>query len=262
MAKSSPSSSSASAAGAVANVRPEGNRWSGRIRVLFFLVPALVMTPQTMFQRKLLPLPVARFIGRIYFWPTLPFTLYRRWKEDALWTEVDDTVMLGVSPVAILGFPEQLHGAGVRGVVNMQDEYAGPLASYDSLGVRQLHLPTLDHYEPTLEDLRSACAFIDEHRARGEKVYVHCKAGHGRGAAVALAWMAYSRRPLNEEDLDIMNGELLQKRRVRATLSEQPILRAFADWIRDGGADRTWEWRKEGQSDANTDTEQQARKEL
>lgn len=33
--------------------------------------------------------------------------------------------------------------------------------------------------------------FIKEHKERGEKVYVHCKAGHGRAAAVALCWLMH-----------------------------------------------------------------------
>jgi len=125
--------------------------------------------------------------------------------------------------------------------VNMQDEYPGPVEAYERLGMEQLWLPTIDHYEPRLEDLQQACDFIERYRAKGERVYIHCKAGHDRSAAVALAWMAYSRRVLNEEDLRLLNEELFEKRQVRATLYEQPNLQAFAEWIRHGGADRTWE---------------------
>mmetsp|Transcript_61248 Transcript_61248/g.164762 ORF Transcript_61248/g.164762 Transcript_61248/m.164762 type:complete len:179 (+) Transcript_61248:139-675(+) len=116
-----------------------------------------------------------------------------------------------------------------------------PSKAYERLGMEQLWLPTIDHYEPRLEDLQQACDFIERYRAKGERVYIHCKAGHDRSAAVALAWMAYSRRVLNEEDLRLLNEELFEKRQVRATLYEQPNLQAFAEWIRHGGADRTWE---------------------
>ena len=34
-----------------------------------------------------------------------------------------------------------------------------------------------------------AVAFIAERAAQGEKVMVHCKGGHGRGAAVAFAYL-------------------------------------------------------------------------
>jgi len=35
----------------------------------------------------------------------------------------------------------------------MCEEYRGPLKKYKDLGVEQLHLPTTDHFEPTVEDL-------------------------------------------------------------------------------------------------------------
>jgi len=88
-----------------------------------------------------------------------------------------------------------------------------------------------------LEDLKRACNFIEGYRAQGAKVYVHCKAGHGRGGAVALAWMAFSRGPgVDEAGLRALNEELLAKRRVRKALHEQPNIRALAAWVRGTGA--------------------------
>merc|ERR1719367_795088 len=154
--------------------------------------------------------------------------------------------MLGVAPVALLGHPGQLHRTGVRGVVNMQDEYAGPEEEYEKLGIKQLWLPTLDHVEPSLEDLKAACLFIEKFRQRGERVYIHCKAGHGRGAAAAFAWLAYSREVSSEEDLRLLNEELLSKRRVRRSLHEQPNLRGIAEWIR-GGCPKPLAWEQQYQ---------------
>jgi atypical dual specificity phosphatase len=91
--------------------------------------------------------------------------------------------------MAVLGHPGRLHEMGVRGVVNMCDEYAGPGEAYGQLGIKQLRLPTVDHFEPSLQALEEAARFIEGFRKRGEKVYVHCKAGHGRGASVAMSWL-------------------------------------------------------------------------
>jgi len=41
----------------------------------------------------------------------------------------------------------------VRGVINLCEEYRGPLRKYKELGMEQLYLPTTDHFEPTVEDL-------------------------------------------------------------------------------------------------------------
>jgi len=105
------------------------------------------------------------------------------------WTKLDDTLILGCAPMDILGHPTALYNLGVRGVVNMCNEYPGPTAKYSTLGIKQLYLPTLDHYEPSLEFMKAAVDFIEEHKARGELVYVHCKAAHGRAASIALCWM-------------------------------------------------------------------------
>jgi hypothetical protein len=40
--------------------------------------------------------------------------------------------------------------------------------------------------------MTAAVAFIQEHKDRGEKVYVHCKAAHGRAASIALCWMLHN----------------------------------------------------------------------
>ena len=91
--------------------------------------------------------------------------------------------------MALLGHPQALWSAGVRGVVNMCCEYSGPVAAYKDIGMKQLRLPSVDHFEPSLEYMQEAVKFIASHKKRGEKVYVHCKAGHGRAASIALCWM-------------------------------------------------------------------------
>ncbi len=140
-----------------------------------------------MFQKKMLPLPIAKIVSKLYFYPTFPFTLLMRLGN--FWTRVDSTVLLGVAPLPILGLPQSLCKQGVRGVVNMCYEWEGPVNEYARLGIEQLYLPCVDHCEPSPESLQEAVTFIRRFHDKGEKVYVHCKAGHGRGASVALAWM-------------------------------------------------------------------------
>ena len=107
------------------------------------------------------------------------------------WTKVDDVVYLGCAPMEIFNHPTELNKLGVEGVVNMCYEYPGPVASYDKLGMKQLRMEVVDHEEPSVEQLKLAVSFISSYKQKGRKVYVHCKAGHGRGAAVALAWLIH-----------------------------------------------------------------------
>lgn len=175
-----------------------------------------------LFQKKLLPKPISKIVSIVFFLPTYPFTYLLRWKN---WkTPIDETLILGVAPMALLNHPQQLHKLGVRGVVNMCAEYNGPLEAYTELGIKQLRLPTVDHFEPKLDYMEDAVNFIQSHKDRGEKVYVHCKAGHGRAASIALCWMLHADKQLSAKD---GNAMLCSKRKVRPTLFKQENVLAF-----------------------------------
>jgi len=179
-----------------------------------------------LFQKKLLPLPVAKAASQFYFYPTFPFTALLRLGN--YWTPIDDTLIVGCAPMSIFGHPAQLHKLGVRGVVNMCYEYPGPKAAYSKLGIKQLHLPTVDHTEPSVDKLIEAVEFIKQHKDRGEKVYVHCKAGHGRAASIALCWLMKENDGFTSKEL---NNILRNKRCVRAKLFEQSNIKGFEKYL-------------------------------
>ena len=70
------------------------------------------------------------------------------------------------------------------GVVNLMDEWKGPVAAYQKYGIQQLYLPTVDHVEPSVSDMQRAVNFIRRIRSQKENnaVFIHCKGGHGRSA--------------------------------------------------------------------------------
>jgi atypical dual specificity phosphatase len=76
----------------------------------------------------------------------------------------------------------------VTGVINMCEEYAGPIARYDQLGIEQLWLPTVDFNHPSEDSIIAGAEFIERHAKAGGTVYVHCKAGRARSATVVLWW--------------------------------------------------------------------------
>lgn len=178
-----------------------------------------------LFQKRMLPPRLARFAARFYFYPTLPLTYARLCllpPRAGLWTPVDDTVIFGAAPVGFLGHTRRLAGLGVAAVVNCCDEYGGP--SWTGK-IEHLHIPTVDHVEPSPEDLEKAVRFIEDHKKRGHRVYVHCKAGHGRSAAVVYAWL------LHDNYGKVAPFELFEtiasKRRVRKDLWRQPNILSF-----------------------------------
>jgi protein tyrosine phosphatase (PTP) superfamily phosphohydrolase (DUF442 family) len=84
------------------------------------------------------------------------------------------------------GWP-RLTSRGITAVVNMRIEFDDSDAGIAP--PRYLHLPTVDDDAPTLDQLRTGADFMAEEIARDGGVYVHCKSGVGRAAAMAAAYL-------------------------------------------------------------------------
>jgi len=85
---------------------------------------------------------------------------------------------------------------GVSAVLDVSDTFseAGPF-----LELAYCHLPVLDLTAPTSAQLTDAVTFIERHVGSGV-VYVHCKIGYSRSAAVVAAWLMASGRAGSIED--------------------------------------------------------------
>ena len=140
--------------------------------------------------------------------------------------------MLGSVPIVAAGHVRELYEKyKVRRVINLMDEYVGPIAEYEKLNISQAYFPTVDHFEPTLETLEAATRVLSECKKKGWVAYVHCKGGHGRSAAVAAAWLL-------SKDGGRLNPTQAQNHlnsvgHVRKNLLKQPNLREFFRLHRD-----------------------------
>ena len=74
---------------------------------------------------------------------------------------------------------------GVTAVLDLTSEFSEPRSF---LGLTYLNVPVLDLTAPSLEQIRTAVDFINAERRTGV-VYVHCKIGYSRTAAVAGTWL-------------------------------------------------------------------------
>ena len=111
-------------------------------------------------EKKKLPWSWWRPLSRFYFFPmAVPLYLARLCSGGEYFTDVDEGVLLGAVPMRLAGHIAALHRDGVRAVVNLQAEYMGPTAAYERLGISQLHMPIVDHTEPTLEQLEQAVEY-------------------------------------------------------------------------------------------------------
>ena len=130
---------------------------------------------------------------RALFVPTLVYNLLmeRLFTERRWWDAIDEHVLLGALPLPWL--VDDMAQAGVRAVVNTCIEYGGPVTGYERHRIEQLRTPTLDFTSPCLEDIERAVTFVETHRRQERTVYIHCKAGRGRSATVALCWLVAHR---------------------------------------------------------------------
>ncbi len=130
-----------------------------------------------------------QWIARSIFGPTFAYNylLGRVFKVRAWWNRIDPHVILGALPLA--RDAAALKAEGVTGIVNMCEEYRGPIKRYQELGIEQLWLPTVDFTHPTEEFVTAGAEFIQRHAQQGGTVYVHCKAGRARSATIVLWWL-------------------------------------------------------------------------
>jgi atypical dual specificity phosphatase len=167
-------------------------------------------------------------MSRLLFRPTLYWTLLktRGLKTEEHWTAIDDTLILGALPTR--RELAEFDALNVGGVINMCAEWKGHSASYARCSIEQLHLPTPDYLSPDLTAVRSGVEFIARFADQGRRVYCHCKAGRGRSATIALAWLIHS-QPLAVQAAE----ELLRERRpqVNRHLANREVIRNFASCL-------------------------------
>lgn len=174
--------------------------------------------------------------SRLVFWPTWAWNIMlgRILKIRPWWNEIDPRVLLGARPFR--SDLETLRDGGVGAIVNTCEEFPGFVPDYRRLGMEQLYLPTVDFTHPSRSDIDRAVDFIDQQIAAGNKVYIHCKAGRGRSATVAICWLMHSRGM----SLDQAQRHLLECRpHVNSRLAERPVVQQYAqDWTRGSSAAR------------------------
>jgi hypothetical protein len=148
----------------------------------------------------------------------LSWLFYKR-QGDA-WNSVSSNVWIGrwLTKDEAAAAVEQ----GVTAVIDLSDAFSevGPF-----LAVTYRHLPVLDLTAPTTFQLAEAVAFINEHSQEGV-VYVHCKIGYSRSAAVVGAWLLASGRAASVDDAVAL------LRAARPTIVIRPeVYRALSDFV-------------------------------
>lgn len=116
--------------------------------------------------------------------------------RSRLWDEALPGVLMGRTPT-----PAEAdllrRQARVTAVLDLTAEFTEPAALR---GVTHLNLPMLDLTRPTPRQMEAGVDFIRRQRAAGAVVYVHCKVGYSRTAAVVGAYLMATGRCRTADD--------------------------------------------------------------
>jgi len=155
------------------------------------------------------PLLAAQFLSYLYYRPQCR-------RSDA----VNERVWIGRRLTN--GEAAEAVRGGVVAAVDLTDAFSEARVFRE---IPHLAMPILDLTAPSTAQLDEAVAFINEHNQRGI-VYVHCKIGYSRSAAVVGAWLLASGRASTVDEA------LQHLRSVRPTIIIRPeaemALRRFA----------------------------------
>ncbi len=84
------------------------------------------------------------------------------------------------------GIINDMETAGVQSVVSLVGEYKVKLLPAN---LKAYRIPMVDFAQPDLQLVRQAVEVVKAEMAAGRSVYLHCKAGKGRSATVAVCFL-------------------------------------------------------------------------
>lgn len=100
------------------------------------------------------------------------------------YSQITSQIYIGTNFCCPTHFDENLAGLGITADLSLEEE-----AQDAPYGVRYfLWLPVKDDDAPSVTQFRLGVDFIDCLVKSGEKIYVHCTKGHGRGPTMVAAY--------------------------------------------------------------------------
>lgn len=164
-----------------------------------------------------LPLSTRFVLAPVLILQYLSLVYYRR--HCRVWHEVTRGLLVGRTLTAA-----EATGALKQGVTAVLDLTAEFSEAAPFRAIKYCNLPILDLTVPTQDQLREGAAFIAAEAANGT-VYLHCKLGYSRSAAVAGAYLLASREAATAAEA------VARLRKVRPSIIIRPeameALRAF-----------------------------------
>jgi len=139
------------------------------------------------------------------------------------WDWIDQSLLLGGAPTRREA--RALAANGISAAVCLCEPFEMGRSAVEAAGIECLLLPVIDYTRPGVEVIVTGAAFIGERIGAGGKVFVFCKAGRVRSAAVVMGYLMTTRRLSPTQAYDVVRKARPQ---VKARLNRDPALRAIA----------------------------------
>ncbi|MEM7797978.1 MAG: dual specificity protein phosphatase [Chloroflexota bacterium] len=121
------------------------------------------------------------------FYPLIRF-LYERVQGNQWYDHIVDDIWLG-GALSYKRDYQFLLDNDIGAVIDIRQEREDDLNFYERHNVNHLKIKVADLYPPTPEQITTAFNFINDNRANGRKVYIHCAKGRGRSATLIAGYL-------------------------------------------------------------------------
>ena len=104
-------------------------------------------------------------------------------------SQIEAQVFIGTNACCTHHFKQGLLNSGVTCDISLEGETIDQPYGVDCF----LWLPTVDHAAPSLHNVLTGAAALQEMLREGRKVYIHCQNGHGRAPTFYAAYLILKR---------------------------------------------------------------------
>lgn len=147
------------------------------------------------------------------------------WAPDFHW--LTDRLAVGACfPIERAAELAEAHS--IRAVIDLREEDCDDEEVLRAAGIDFLHLPTVDQMSPDATVLEEGVRFARGHIDQGNRVLIHCQAGVGRSALLALCVLVDQ----GWEPIDALNHA---KDRREAVSPSQWQYEGWAEWLKSRG---------------------------
>jgi dual specificity MAP kinase phosphatase len=140
-------------------------------------------------------------------------------------SQIEAQVFIGTNACCEHHFKTDLLALGITCDISLEAEALDQPYGIDCF----LWLPTIDHQAPSLHNVLTGAAALEEMLREGRKVFIHCKNGHGRAPTFYAAYLMLKRHLSMEQAWNIVKTS---RPEAHLDASQQSFLRSLTKLAR------------------------------